>query len=207
MVRKSLRPIHRFIPLGPVAIYNFCLMKNVSGKMAGFCLVLMGAMISPAGLSQQLKTDSSRIKVMEAAREIMNASATCALVTLDENGKPRVRTMDPFPPEEDFTIWLATNPKSRKVDELKKNASVALHYTDKNENGYVTVYGTARLIHDQKEKDKRWKDEWKNFYGNRSTEYLLIRIIPERLEVINYKRGITGDPVTWQPAVVMFKQE
>ncbi len=164
-------------------------------------LLVLGA--SPLLYSQ----DTAQQKILKVAREMMNNSGTCALVTLDENGNPRVRTMDPFLPEADFTVWLATNPKSRKVKELTKNSSVALHYTDQNENGYVTLYGKAFLVNDQTEKDKRWKTEWINFYGNRTTEYLLIKVIPQRLEVINYKHGIPGDSITWKPAVVIFKPE
>lgn len=151
------------------------------------------------------KDGSTRKQLLDAAREIMHSSGICALITQDANGTPQVRTMDPFPPEEDFTIWLATNPKSRKVEQLKKNANVTLYYNDKNNNGYVTLQGKAELINDQKEKDMRWKEEWKEFYRNRTDSYLLIKITPLKIEVINYARGISGDSVTWQPRNVLFK--
>lgn len=112
--------------------------------------------------------------------------------------------MDAFEPEENFTVWLATNPNSRKVDQIKSNPHVTLYYSDKNENGYVSIYGMAELINDQTEKDNRWKEEWKNFYPDRQKNYLLIKVTPTRLEVINYNKGINGDSVTWQPAVVNF---
>ncbi len=57
--------------------------------------------------------------ILSSAREIMEASPTCVLITLDKK-IPRARTMDPFKPEKDFTVWLATNPNSRKVKEIKK---------------------------------------------------------------------------------------
>jgi len=139
-----------------------------------------------------------------AAREIILASGKCALITLDEKGLPQVRTMDPFEPESDFTIWLATNPKSRKVNQIRSNPNVTLYYADKNDNGYVSIYGIAELVNDQREKDKRWKEEWKDFYPNRAEAYLLIKIMPLRMEFINYKAGHAGDSITWQPEIVMF---
>lgn len=59
--------------------------------------------------------DTSHYKLINAAREIIQAANTCALITVDEEGSCRVRTMDPFPPEKNFTVWLGTNANSRKV--------------------------------------------------------------------------------------------
>lgn len=167
------------------------------------------ALIFLVGCKQNLQTKAQKFSKEQttlAAREIIKGSGKCALITLDEKGLPQVRTMDPFEPESDFTIWLATNPKSRKVNQIKSNSNVTLYYTDKNDNGYVSIYGIAELVNDQQEKDKRWKKEWNDFYPNRTDGYLLIKVIPTRLEVINYSRGINGNPDTWQPAVVYFNE-
>ena len=51
----------------------------------------------------------------------MISAKTCALITLDSEGRPRVRVMDPFIPENDFTVWFGTNPKTRKVEQIKNN--------------------------------------------------------------------------------------
>jgi general stress protein 26 len=154
--------------------------------------------------SQKLNKEHNREEILLAAREMINAAGTCAFITVDEKGLPHARTMDPFAPEADFTIWLATNPQSRKVSQIKNNPNVLLHYVDKNDNGYVSIYGMAVLVNDQHEKDNRWKEAWKNFYPNRSTHYLLIKFVPSRLEIINYARGINGNSQTWQPAEVNF---
>lgn len=148
--------------------------------------------------------DSSNTKLMNAAREIMAAAGTCALITLDEKGLPMARVMDAFLPESDFTVWFGTNPKSRKVNQIKNNPNVALYYLDSDASGYVVIHGIAHLVDDQKEKEKRWKDEWEAFYPNRPEGYLLIKVSPERMEVISYTHGIIGDPATWQPPVVLF---
>jgi general stress protein 26 len=149
--------------------------------------------------------DPDRAKILQAANEIMLSVGMCALITLDEQGIPQVRTMDPFAPEKDFTVWLATNPKSRKVDQIKNNPNVTLYYADKNNQGYVTLHGTAELVNNQQEKDKRWKEEWKDFYGNRTDQYLLIKVTPQYLEVIHYSQGLAGDPATWQPVRITFR--
>jgi len=146
----------------------------------------------------------SNIKIKNAAREIMTAAGTCALITLDEEGRPRVRVMDPFLPESDFTVWFGTNPKSRKVNQIKKNPKVTLYYLDSDASGYVMIHGKAQLVDDQKVKEKRWKDEWEAFYPNKPEGYILIKVSPEWMEVISYTHGILGDPTTWQPPVILF---
>lgn len=151
-------------------------------------------------------TDPLKFELMNAAREIMTAANTCALITLDEEGRPRVRVMDPFLPENDFTVWFGTNPKSRKVNQIKKNSDVTLYYLDSDASGYVMIHGTAQLVDDQKEKEKHWKPEWKDFYPNKKDGYLLIKVSPEWMEIISESRGINGDPKTWQPPVVLFEK-
>jgi general stress protein 26 len=141
---------------------------------------------------------------MTAAREIMTAAGTCALITLDENNIPMVRAMSPFLPENDFTVWFGTNPKSRKVNQIKRNPNVTLYYLDKDASGYVVVHGTAQLVDDQKEKEKHWKAEWDAFYPNKTDAYLLIKVSPKSIEISSNPRGITADPQTWQTPVVKF---
>jgi general stress protein 26 len=171
-----------------------------------FVCFLASLCVSCSSEPKSQPESGNREQILNAAREIIQASGKCALITLDDNNLPQVRTMDPFEPETNFTIWLATNPKSRKVNQIKNNPNVTLYYSDKKDNGYVSIYGIAELVIDDKEKEKRWKEEWEEFYPNRSDDYLLIKIAPTRLEVINYSAGISGNPDTWQPAVVYFNE-
>jgi general stress protein 26 len=125
---------------------------------------------------------------------------------LDSSGRPQARTLDPFPPDDNMLIWLGTNARSRKVAEIRRSSRVTLYYFDRESQAYVTVHGTARLVNDAKEKAKRWKDEWKDFYPDRAKDYLLIVVTPEKLEVVNVKKGILGDPRTWKPRSVSFQK-
>lgn len=169
--------------------------------------LLLVTVFPDTGIAQDEKPgDTTRQFLLKAAREIIESAGNVALITQDAKGTPQIRTMDPFSPEKDFTVWLATNPSSRKVTQIKNNPLVTLYYSDKNDQGYVVIHGTAELVDDQREKDLRWKNEWKDFYTDRTDDYLLIKISPLYLEVINYSRGLSGDPKTWQPAMVRFRE-
>ncbi len=178
-------------------------MKHLSKFLLISCL-LSGFVPSKTLGQKPALNDGYREKLILAAREIMDAAGTCALITLDEEHIPMVRTMDPFPPAEDLTVWFGTNSESRKVQQIKNNPNVTLYYLDSDASGYVVIHGTAQLVDDPEEKQKRWKDSWEAFYPNNREDYLLIRVSPEWMEILSTTRGITGDPKTWETPVVKF---
>ena len=169
-------------------------------------IVLCFIFITPFQLYGQnaAMNDATKEQLKVAAREIITASGTCALITLDDKSIPMVRIMDPFLPESDFTIWLGTNAKSRKVKHIKNNPNVTLYYQDKDTTGYVVIHGKAQLIDEPAEKQKRWKDSWEDFYPNNREAYLLIKVVPDWMEILSVSRNILGDSITWQTPIIRF---
>lgn len=141
------------------------------------------------------------------AREIMHSRGTCTLITLDDTGHPRARMMDPFMPEEDFTIYFGTNPKSRKVQQIAQDNRITLHYAAEDQSGYVSFYGTAELLSDPETKKRKWKEKWEEFYPNYPEGYMLIKFTPTWMEVVSIPDGVIGDTVTWEPDAVKFEKE
>ena len=143
----------------------------------------------------------ARSQILAAATDLMRTARYCTFVTVDEGGQPQARVVDPFPPEPDMTVWVATRPVTRKVAQIRKNPRVSLLWFDPARKGYVTLLGTATLVDDAAEKAKRWKPEWKEFYDdeNRGADYLLIRVKPTRLEILSPADGLGNDPRTWLP--------
>jgi general stress protein 26 len=170
------------------------------GLAAGLC----SAALALAQAGPVAKPD--RTAVLDAAKEIMLKARYCALITLGNDGSPETRVVDPFPPEAGMVVWLATNPGTRKVAQIKRDPRVALSYIDTSGGGYVTLLGKADLVESVAEKEERWKEEWFPFYKdkNKGSDYLLIRVTPTRLEVVNYAHGILNDPTTWAPASISF---
>ena len=166
--------------------------------------LLLGSTAPVSVAKRQQQRQFSRDELISAAREIMTTTRYCALITAGRAGRAHARTMDAFAPEADMTVWLATNPRSRKVAEIRRNPRVTLYYFDRESAAYVTVYGTARLVNNRQEKQRRWKDDWKTFYPHRDQSYLLIKVTPSRLEIVNVNKGIVGTSPTWQPLSVDF---
>lgn len=177
---------------------------NHSTFVSKGCALLLLFVAAPIAQSQQTKRPLTEAELIAAAREIMTNARYCALITIDSSGRAQARTVDPFPPDEKMRVWLGTNPRTRKVREIRRRSRVTLYYFDRESQAYVTIHGTARLVNDPAEKAKRWKEEWKEFYPDRAKDYLLIVVTPEKLEVVNVSKAILGDPQTWNPPSVSF---
>ena len=156
------------------------------------------------GIGTAYAQEISRDSLLTVSREIIRNAGNCALITSDESGQPRVRTMDPFPPEKNMEVWLGTNSLSRKVDQIKNDPRVSLYYFDKENAAYVIIYGKAILIDDPQIKETKWKKEWEAFYPDNERNYLLIQVVPETMEVLSPMHGVNNDPVTWKPPIVEF---
>ena len=154
--------------------------------------------------AEEKKPALGRDDLIAGARELIATQKYCALITLDETGAPSVRTMNPFPPEEDMTVWIATNDRSRKVREIRRDPRVTLYYSDHSQAiGYVAIAGRAALVDDMKEIVKRKRAYWDTAFPDLK-HLVLIKVVPERLEVIYYKKNIVNDPETWRAPFVEF---
>ncbi|MDZ4673115.1 MAG: pyridoxamine 5'-phosphate oxidase family protein [Gemmatimonadota bacterium] len=142
--------------------------------------------------------------IREAAREIMAAARYATLGTLGPDGNPQARVVDPFAPDSNFVVMVATNARSRKTAEIATNPQVSLLYFDAAGGSYVTVIGRAELVGDPAIKAQWWKEEWAAFYQDRNLgdDYLLIRVRPTRLEISSERHGIRNDSLTWRPTLI-----
>ena len=135
------------------------------------------------------------------ALDMVKDSKSCVLSTVSINGEISSRIMDPHLPNDDFVVFLVTNPLSRKVKEIKNNPNVTLLF--QNESGYVSLNGKASFVLDQSKKNIFWKDDWTPYYYDKK-EALVLKVKPKMIEVINQTKNIEGDPINWAPAKIKF---
>ena len=158
-------------------------------------------------VSKKLRSNftTEEIAILEISNEIIDSAYYCTLISIDRNGQPRARIMEPFKPDDNYEIWLATNPKSRKVQQLKNNPKSTVNYFNKTELSYVSLMGNAFIVNDEAIKSQKWKEGWEQHYKNKKEAYILIRFVPESLEIVSYKKGYTGDKITWAPDLVKLR--
>ena len=89
---------------------------------------------------------------------------------------------------------------------MRRDSRVSLLYFDKPSSGYVMLKGRVTLVTDPKEKAARWKGAWTGMYQdeNRGDDYLLVKFVPESLEVVSVALGMINDSATWKPVTITF---
>jgi len=169
-------------------------------------ILICGLMTFSVFLSSALQAQSpvNRDTMLLAAKEIIRETTYCALVTIDSSGQPQVRTMNPFPLNDEFLFWFATSRTSRKVKELKNNPRVCVYFADHvKAKGYVNITGAATVIDDKELLLKMKRAYWEGIPNWQDT-FVLIKIVPKTLEVINYKHRLTNDPKTFKAPTISF---
>jgi general stress protein 26 len=165
------------------------------------CVILF-SVVTPLKIKAQSVVNRDTLLV--AAREIMESTHYCALATIDSAGQPQIRTMNPFPANDELITWFATARTSRKVKEIKNNPRVCIYWADHiSAKGYVSITGIAEVIDDKELLTKMKRDYW-NGIPNWQDIFVLIKIVPATLDVINYKHGLNNDPNTFRAPSIVF---
>jgi general stress protein 26 len=166
--------------------------------------LLLGVLVfSLSSVASEPQDTPNTETVLQAARQVVQDTSFATLITIDQTGQPKARTVDAFAPGADWVVWIATRPSSRKVTEITQTPQVTVHYYSDALKSYVSLMGEASLVSEIaiKKRMRRSQDS-KKLYPNFPDDYQLIRIQPTRLEGI--LPGFRGHPKTWEPIGVNF---
>lgn len=139
--------------------------------------------------------------LLRAARAVMKQADYCFFISHGRQGEIHSRLMHPFEPDDDFTIWLGASPDSRKADEIRANNQVTLSYMNPRTTGYVTILGTATLESNVDLRYKYWRAYWSDMYpgGPENMDYILIKVVPRRVEMMNFEESALPQPYGLKP--------
>jgi general stress protein 26 len=138
-------------------------------------------------------------KVHETAGKL-----TWAYLATAKGGQPKVRVVHPgFEGEK---VWIATGPTSAKAKQIAKNPNVELFYSVGTEFTHLTVTGGARMVTDQKEKDRVWNAKIFDYdltqfwpKGSSSPDFSLMLVTPRRVELTSMPAMMQGQkPEVWK---------
>jgi general stress protein 26 len=171
----------------------------------GFFLLLL--FNNAMAVDSALYIAPDRELLLSSAREIIASDPFMTLITVDEAGRARARTVEHSPPDEDMTIWISTIPSTRKLDQIQQNPKVTLYFDGPGDTSYVTIMGVASIHSDRDTAmSKTWRDPtararfWPDFPKN----YVLIRVKPSWIEVV--ADGIDSREKDWRPQAVLFEK-
>lgn len=138
------------------------------------------------------------------ARVTLTTTLYCTLVTVNDSGQANARVMQPFPPEQDLTVWFGTSPRSRKAQDIRQNPLVTVLYQNSETNAYLTLQGTAQLVDDLDQRRAHWFNGWKLYWphGPEGDDFTTIVFKPTRLELMSFSQDVTPPPFGLMPAAL-----
>ncbi len=166
--------------------------------------------VAPSGIAPSAPLPvAERSAILKAAREISSKARYAAFVTIGPDGQPQARIIDPLGPDAEFTVWVATNPATRKVADLARDPRATLQFFEASLPAYVTLVGTASVVTDPEVKATHWKEEWAPFYKDhqRGRDFTLLKFVPRRLEIVSQAHGLVNDPKNWRPVSLDFPEK
>ncbi len=106
------------------------------------------------------------------------------LTTVEDDGTLRSRPMVAQNSEFDGTLWFFTGASSSKVEEVIQDRHVNLSYADPDNQRYVSISGTARLVRDPKKMEELWNPAYKAWFpkGLEDPDLALLKVTAEQAE-------------------------
>lgn len=127
-------------------------------------------------------TDSNdaRAKVWDLIKDIHIA----LMVTHGENGQLFARPMGAQEKDANGDLWFFTEKNSPKIAQIEADNNVLLSYSEPSKNNFVSICGTAEIVHDQAKINELWSPAVEIWFpkGKTDPNIALIRVQPQSAE-------------------------
>ncbi|MEW2460878.1 pyridoxamine 5'-phosphate oxidase family protein [Microbacterium sp. K41] len=113
------------------------------------------------------------------------------LTTVDEDGHLLSRPMSTRQMDDAGDIWFFTAEDTEKVDEARRNHDVGLAYCDSKGMRYVSVAGTAEVVHDRAKMEELYSPSLDIWFadGLETPGIALLRVTPRVTEFWEPAKG------------------
>jgi general stress protein 26 len=142
-------------------------------------------------------------------RELVKDIDFCMLTTVDEGGALHSRPMSSNGDiDASGDIWFFTNASSHKVSEIEKLPKVNVSFSDPDNQRYVSVSGTAKIVRDRAKIDELWRPEFKIWFpkGKEDPEIALLRVGLEKAEYWDSPSSTIGYALSFVSSLMTGKE-
>lgn len=134
-------------------------------------------------------------QVLAQARVIVQDAPLGWLMTSAGSGPIHARVMQPFPVGDDLTLWYGTSPSSRKIADLAQSSLATAGFQSSDGAGYASLTGGVMTIDDLDTRRRLWRREWTAYFpGGPDDGYVVLRLEPRRIEVLDFAHAIAPPP-------------
>ncbi len=111
-------------------------------------------------------------------------SAKFAMLVTDDDGQLRGRPMVASQTGFDGALWFFTRASSHKVSEIAHDNRVCVTYAATDQQDYVSFSGTARLVRDAAQIERRWSEYLTTWFpeGRHDPDVALLEVTVEQAE-------------------------
>ncbi len=148
--------------------------------------------------------NTERQKVAELIKDIRFAMLT----TTTNDGLLRSRPMTMLDQEFNGDLYFFVSKSAPQVSEMQAHSQINLSFGNPAANVYVSISGTAQLLHDQQQIDALWKPIYKAFFpkGKDDPELMLLQVHTTEAEYWDSPNGKLVQVVSFAKALVTGEQ-
>jgi general stress protein 26 len=142
---------------------------------------------------------------LATARSLMQREPYAFLISHSSTAWLHTRLVQPLCDLATLDVWIGTRADLRKVHEVARNPYVTLAFQNNTQHASLVMYGIAEIKTEVALRERCWLDSWAMFFpdGPAASDYVLVRVIPLRLEVMSFRQKVVGEPFGLAPAVLV----
>ena len=151
----------------------------------------------------------SRESDFEKLSEMIKAIDLCMLTTVDESGNLHSRPMSlNGDVDEEGNLWFFTSSNSHKASEIERTPNVNVSFVDTGDQHYVSISGTAQLVHDRDKIKELWKPVLKAWFpdGPDQADVALLKVKVTKAEYWDGPSSTIAQAVSFVSAIFTGKQ-
>jgi general stress protein 26 len=154
---------------------------------------------------------TDREQGIEKLGKLIKGIRFAMLTTADADGSLKSRPMASQRTKFDGQLWFFTHQSSHKVDQVRRDWHVNVAYADPDDQTYVSVSGTAKLVTDKSKIKELWNPAYKAWFpsGVDDPDVALLRVDVDSAEywdapssTMAHLYGMAKATVTGKPANV-----
>ena len=151
----------------------------------------------------------SRESDFEKLCEMIKDLDLCMLTTADESDDLHSRPMSlNGDVDEEGNLWFFTSSNSHKASEIERNPNVNVSFADTDDQRYVSISGTAQLVHDRGKIKELWKPVLKAWFpdGPDQPDVALLKVKMTKAEYWDGPSSTISQAVSFVSAIFTGKQ-
>ena len=143
--------------------------------------------------------------LLTLARKLVDGATYCVGSTVAEHGGANARVLQPMKVQDDWTVNVLTNRRTRKVREVEHSGKITLLYQSSDGLSYACLGGSAEIVEDRDLKRATWTPvhDRINPNGPDDPDVVFVRLRTERIELWSIEGGVTPEPYGYSAGVLV----